>query len=521
MTLTNCLRGRPPPSLMLHTIQQAINPHDRYQIEFKLDYELLDDNRTNYRVYTYFFLPQSLGISEDSYSKSDFYRDVQNYIRLKTPNLDLGAFAEQFDSPLTAVHRIVKTDGWRYDDALKHQLVNNLKLLSAMLKTSVREHFQLIYQRIEEAPADAKVHRIIHNLVEAFLAGTEAITTSYRSLFAEFNLPGVDDEIFIAYKLTDEYTSLLIEEAAIEMYQIVDANLKNVKQEQFKKQLSVRSAKESKHRRAMGYESVLKEGDDNEMYVFRASVLKKYAASVLYLSTAIHREGRGTEQILYAVAAGISMLFATGLAFYFQSVYGNLTVPFFAALVVGYMFKDRIKDFARHIFSEKLQDRLYDRRVDIRSLDGKHKLGVLREKISFVQEKDVPRPVLQARNKHVFADLAYAGYGEVIMCHTKDVVLYADAFEKVSVDIPTMTGLNDITRYDVRQFLKKMAAPIQERPYLVHGKLTSITAHKVYHLNLISRYRVLEPKAEKEKAHNRVRVVLNQKGIKRIEQVPV
>ena len=74
---------------MLHTIQQAINPHDRYQIEIKLDYELLDDNKTNYRVYTYFFLPRSLGISAESYRKKDFYRDVQNYIRLKTPDLDL------------------------------------------------------------------------------------------------------------------------------------------------------------------------------------------------------------------------------------------------------------------------------------------------------------------------------------------------------------------------------------------------------------------------------------------------
>lgn len=506
---------------MLHTIEQAINPHDQYQIEIKLDYELLDDNKTNYRVYTYFFLPQSLGISESSYQKSDFYRDVQNYIRLKTPDLDLRAFAEQANSPLTAIQRIIKTGDWQHDAALKAQLINNLKLLSAMLKTSMREHFLLIYKRIEEAPDDAKIHRIIHNLVEEFLAGTEAMTTSYRALFGEFNLPGVDAEVFTAYTLTDEYISLLIEEAAVEMYQIVSIHLKNVKQEQFKSQLSARVTKESKYRRAMGYGSILKEGDDNETYVFRASVLKKYAASVLYLSTAVHREGRGTEQILYAVAAGLSMIFATMVAFYFQKIYGTLTIPFFAALVVAYMFKDRIKEIARNIFSARLEDRLYDRRIDIRSLDGKHKLGVLREKLSFVQEKDVPKPVLQARNKDLFADLANAGYGETIICYTKDVVLYADAFEKVSVDMPTITGLNDITRYDVRRFLKKMAEPVQERLYLTKDELTTITSHKVYHLNLISRYRVLEPKAEKEKSHTRVRVVLNQKGIKRIEQMPV
>ena len=305
------------------------------------------------------------------------------------------------------------------------------------------------------------------------------------------------------------------------MYQIVVAHLKNVKQERFKSQLNERATKESKHRQAMGYGSALKEGDTNEMYVFRASVLKKYAASVLYLSTAVHREGRATEQILYAVAAGLSMIFATGITFYFQSIYGTLTIPFFTALVVGYMFKDRIKELARDIFSAKLQNRLYDRRTDIRSLDGKYKLGVLRENVSFVQEREMPKSVLQARNQDLFVDLSNAGYGEVIICYTKDVILYADAFEKVSVDMPMMSGLNDITRYDVRRFLKKMSAPVQERPSLTNNKLTTITAHKVYHLNLISRYRVLKPKAEKEKSHTRVRVVLNQKGIKRIEQVTV
>jgi len=506
---------------MLHTIQQAINPHDRYQIEIKLDYELLDDNTTNYRVYTYFFLPRSLGISAESYRKSDFYRDVQNYIRLKTPDLDLRAFAEQEDSPLTAVNQIISTGGWQHDPALKTHLINHLKLLSAMLKTSMREHFLLIHKRIAEAPDGAKVHRIIYNLVETFLDGTKSLTSNYRALFAEFNLPGVDADIFTAYSLTDEYISLLIEDAAIDMYKIVDAHLKNGTQERFQERLQTLVTKESKHRRAMGYGSVLKEGDDNETYVFRASVLKKYAASVLYLSTAVKREGRGTEQILYAMAAGLSMVFATLLAFYFQSVYGNFTAPFFAALVVGYMFKDRIKELARDVFKAKLKDRIYDRRTDIRSLDGKHKLGVLREKMTFVEESEIPRPVLQARNSDLFVDLANAGQGETIIRYAKDVVLYADAFAKVSVDLPSMTGLNDIMRYDVRRFLKKMAEPVQKRPSLANDNLTTITAHKVYHLNLVSRYRVLKPKAEKLKSHTRVRVVLDLKGIKRLEQVEV
>ncbi len=506
---------------MLHTIQQAISQHDRYQIEVKLDYELLDDNKTNYRVYTYFFLPRSLGISEKSYSKADFYRDVQNYIRLKTPDLGLRAFTEREDSPLTAVNQLISTDGWQQNAALKTQLVDNLKLLSAMLKTSMREHFLLIDKRITDAPDSAKIHHIIHNLIASFLEGTDALTTNYRCLYAEFNQPTTDEQIFTAYSLTDEYISLLIEDAAIEMYKIVDEHLKNERQKQFKTALQATVKREGKHRRAMGYGSILQEGESNETYVFRASVLKKYAASVLYLSTAVKAEGRGATQFVYALAAGLSMIFATLLAFYFQTVYGNFTVPVFAALVVGYMFKDRIKELARDLFSSQLQNYIYDRRTDIRSLNGKYKLGVLREKVTFVHDKELPASVRQARDRDLFVRLANAGYGETVICYTKDVVLYADAFEKVSRHMPTMTGLNDITRFDVRRFLKKMAEPVQERPSLNNNTLTTVTAHKVYHLNLVSRYKVLKPTAEKEKAHTRVRVVLDLKGIKRLEQVKV
>ena len=96
---------------------------------------------------------------------------------------------------------------------------------------------------------------------------------------------------------------------------------------------------------------------------------------------------------MLAMAAGLSMVFATLVAFYTQSRFGDLTFPFFIALVVAYMLKDRIKELGRYLFSAHLQTRLYDRRIDIRTQDGKQKLGVLREKMSFVNEADVPKPV--------------------------------------------------------------------------------------------------------------------------------
>jgi hypothetical protein len=87
------------------------------------------------------------------------------------------------------------------------------------------------------------------------------------------------------------------------------------------------------------------------------------------------------------------------------------------------------------------------------------------------------------------------------------------------MDGSEITGINDIMRFDVRPYLKKMAEPVQSRHYLEGGQLKTFLCHKVYHLNFISRYRSIQPK--KDKLDRRLRLILNREGIKRVEQVPI
>ena len=129
-----------------------------------------------------------------------------------------------------------------------------------------------------------------------------------------------------------------------------------------------------------------------------------------------------------AVAAGISMIFATMVAFYFQRVYGTFTFPAFVALIVAYMFKDRIKEAVRVLFAGKLHATLFDRRITVRTLDGKYRLATLREKITYMQESEIPQEVRAARQKDPFADLDNDRQGETVICHTKYILLNADLF---------------------------------------------------------------------------------------------
>ena len=501
---------------MLDAIEQAVKPHDRYQIEFKLDYELRDTEKTKYQVSTYIFVPKNLGVHPKDYTQKHFYRDIQNYIRLKTPPLILREFTEHSASPLNILEDLLNTEDWAVDPELQQRVIQQLKLLTAMVKSAIREHLNLVNRRIDEGTSAKKIHLAIYNLIEEFLVECQKIAGQYRALFAIFNLPNVDAHLFNAYKFTDESISLLMEESTIELFQIVTEYLKKNQRLNFQQAMEDFVKSETHYRKTHGYASILKPEDNNEEYIYRLSVLKKYASSVLFLSTDTQREGVALEQILYAIAAGLSMIFATVVGFYFQGKYGNFTFPFFIALVVGYMFKDRIKEISRGFFAKLFLDRLYDRKTVIRTQDGKHTLGVLREKMRFVRESEISPSVMRLRNRDQITELDNDGHGEYVIRYTKSIELYRGVFKDIwGKGSPAITGLNDIMRYDIRPYLRTMAEPVQMKNYLSDNNVQEIPCQKVYHLTFISQYTARIPQAEK--MYRRIRLVLNQKGINRVE----
>ncbi len=504
---------------MLDIIEQSVKQHDQYQIEIKRDYELFDAKQTRYHIDTYIFVPQNLGVTPTSYAKDAFYSDVQNYVRLKTPSFNLRELAASERSPLHKLEAWLASPEWIADTTMHERIIIQFKLFSAILKSTTREHIGLIEQRVEEAYGSdaASTDHLIESLVDDFLRECKQLTSRYRSLSLNINLPNVPETVTVAYTFTDESISILIEENAIEIFQLATDALARSERQTFRMALSELIESETAHRKARGYESVLTIGDENETYLYRASVLKSYASSVLFLDTDVQRDGWQWEQVAYALAAGIAMIFATLTAFYFQTRFGNFTLPFFVALVVGYMFKDRIKEIGRNSFDKRLENYLYDRRINIRTRDDGHTLGHIREKVRFVSESDLPASVRRERNRDYLTDLSNDGRGENILCYSKEITLKSDSFAKRYPDFPPITGVNDIFRYDIRHFLSKMAEPIQVRQTVHKGQLHSLHCHKVYHVHMISRYKSAQPGTGKLRRH--LRLVLNQFGIRRVEEL--
>jgi hypothetical protein len=484
-----------------------------------LDYQLDRGKETRYRISTYIFVPRSLGITKESYPKNEIYRDIKNYIRIKTPQMSLRDLIDDDRSPLRMVQQIIHRPGWYLVDSQNEQVIHALRLFGAMFKSSVREHINLVERRIKLASPGLNIYPLVGNLIDEMILESEKISARYRMLYTDFNMPYVKKEVFLAHLLVDEYVSLLIEEGATELFKIALQYYKGANQFQYCQRLSEIVERETAHRNLRGYDSVLRIDDENETYAFRASVIKKYVSGVLHLSIEAQREGKGMEQVLLAIAAGISMFFATAVAFYFQSVYGSFTFPAFVALIVGYMFKDRIKQLGQTLFAGKLHANLFDRRINIKTLDGKYKLATLREKITFMKESEISHEVRVARQKDPFADLDNDQKGETIICHTKDIVLNADLFRKAFAGLPKISGLNDIIRYDIYRYLRKMDDPVEENLLLRDGKLEVVHSQKVYHINIVSQYS--STGSGMKKIHKRMRLVLSRLGIKRIQHIPL
>ena len=124
---------------------------------------------------------------------------------------------------------------------------------------------------------------------------------------------------------------------------------------------------------------------------------------------------------------------------------------------------------------------------------------------------------IEAVARPTFADLDNEGMGETIICHTKDIVLDGDLFPKAFKGLPKVSGLNDIIRYNIQPYLQKMADPVEDQLLLEAGELKTVHTYKVYHVNVVSRYKSITPQVEL--LYKRMRLVLNRQGIKRIEHI--
>ena len=105
--------------------------------------------------------------------------------------------------------------------------------------------------------------------------------------------------------------------------------------------------------------------------LYRWRSLKKFISSQLFLTVKMREGNPWLLQSLYGIAAAVSMVFATVVAFVWQGKYGALSWNLFLALVIAYIFKDRLKDWMRTRLAKLFRRWLPSRRQLIYANDGR------------------------------------------------------------------------------------------------------------------------------------------------------
>jgi hypothetical protein len=484
-------------------IEEQLKKHNDYSFEMKFSFVARRKQPvSDFAVNIWFFLPNSLDINHNTYDKKDFYRDLKSNIRLITPVYLLKDITPDNNSPLhsleKAMHNLASEPTRTHAAAYEH----HIKMFLSIVKSALRDETQHIVQNIE---VDQN-----HYLLENLIQNLGVITKSYRKLAHIINTPTVTQVMANYFAFGDEFLSNIIEYNCFRLIR----NSETIRQNpRLRKPLLALIDSELRYRRSKSWPVPQKNSPDkNRQLVHRLALLKKYAENVLFLSAHKKRDGVLKEQFLFSLAAGISMIFATAIAFSFQAKYGNLTMPFFVALVVSYMLKDRIKDLGRLYFAQKLGRSYFDLKTKI-SLKNRN-IGWSKEAMDFVEEERTPPEVRKMRQRSPILEADNRNNNEKIILYRKLVRLERESLNRISEY--NLRGINDIVRFNLFHLTMKMDNP--SVPLFIRDEknyFELVSGEKIYYLNLIMQLRY-----ENEIRYKRYRISMNRKGIRDIESFP-
>ncbi len=481
-------------------IEEQIKIHDKFSLEIKLGFLAREQKINEFAVNTWIFIPNSLDINRWNYQKDDFYKDLKTNIRLITPVYTLEQLASEYEEPFLFLKDAVEGLAGHSPSGSAPDYEYHIRMYVSIVKSSLREEVAFI------AGNENKSH---HELTDSFVMNTRKVASLYRSLKEKLKKSGLDKNLYNYFSFGDEFLSNLIEQHSFKL--IEQLQKKEKLSNEISQMLMQLINDEVNYKKENGFLYVQKGNNaNNREFVFRLSLLKKYAENELFLDVRRRRDGVWVEQIYFSLAAGISMIFATAVAFSFQREFGNFTMPFFVALVISYMLKDRIKELARYYFAHRWGRRFFDLKTDV-SLNNQN-IGWHKEGMDFISENKVPEEVIRMRDRSVILEAENRNNKERVILYRKLVQFRRDMLSKVS-PYPT-AGMNDIIRFNVSAYLRKMDNT--EVPLYIpddDGSVGTVKAEKIYYLNLIMQFRHSDGVRYK-----RYRISINREGIQGIEQ---
>ncbi|MBD8347047.1 MULTISPECIES: hypothetical protein [unclassified Dysgonomonas] len=487
-------------------IDIKVKIHDKFSFEFKISFiatrKTVDDDVNEFSINTWMFVPNNLDINRSTYSKEQFYKDTQSNVRLITPIYGLKDIYASENSPLSRLQKAFENEINNPDSPENiSDYTFQIKMFSAIFKSASRDK---AYHIVEE-----KDDNKVAELVRDYIHDVSEIARHYRKLEHIKQIPSISEDLQQYFSFGDDFIGNIIQQQSFRIMRGIE---NRSIYEKVKPLLLALINSENEYKRKKNY-SLLDTTDpsNNYLVVMRRGILKKFIESDLFLYTKKTKDGALAEQFYYGIAAAVSMIFATVVSFSAQLHYGNFTTPLFFALVISYVFKDRIKDLMRYYFSTQLGKKYYDTKRELEIQDKK--IGWTKEAFDFAPESKVPAEIMNIRKRTPLVEAENRIYNEQIILYKKLVNLSSSAIKKYKGY--QFVGINDVTRFNLTHFIQKMDneyVPIyvtdEQDGYI------KMTSEKVYALHFI-----LRCQGHENLYFRKFRLLFNRGGIKEITEI--
>lgn len=455
---------------------------DRVELQVGFDGEVQREKNYDFEVNIQLIFPKSLGLAEN-FDQEALKAQLQSHLRLHTH-----AGNPQNPTKLTRVKERL--------ELLSHHLSEeSLKFFALEIEAFLKFEIKTIKKSLKSKKAFAHDQMLIQ------LQETASLIDEYRLLLKQRHLVGKSAKDFSFNSF--DHDLLLLDEYISHLYVVLLSHLKfycdsGHKDASFFKDIPLLAKKEAEHRKLLGYflqEEHNKNISEEEHYLRRASLLKKYFQKILFIrGTLKNRESRLLIPV-YGLSAAIAATFAILVQVYQlerqEQAIGISTIAFVSIAVFAYVVKDIMKDYARKYFFHRSQKYFPDYKVKLSYVhkNDRKSLGEVDEFLRLSSARDLPREVRELRFSSQDVDLE----PEV----EEDVVEYKKIFrlnlKSLELREHYHWGIREVMRIRLDRYTTSMDDPTKMLHLLrADGSIESHMGHRVYHLHVAVSIRPLD-----------------------------
>ncbi|MHA1672992.1 MAG: hypothetical protein ACTSYI_05140 [Promethearchaeota archaeon] len=510
----------------------AVEKHDRYNFEAKLDYHLESNLKTNqYELEMFFFAPNALQINPSTYSEQDFFADMHNYMRFKTPIIGFVGLMNPDNqlSPFNNISRkLLLIQNGENTNTHFDRIIYELRVLGCIIKSTLRDEMEFIAEMINK---NVPIKEILDRGIK-LLDEIHRLQLKIHKLENNLQMPQLPPEIHDTFIFVDKFISRQISEYSAKLYTSLEQKGKigrklqkedqnetdNERMNLIRTKLTQILQYESENPSSLASKFEIKTEKSNETFSYWDGILKKYVQNVLYLDLQPSRQKSKALEVFYSLAAGAAMFFSIMLGFLVVDTVTENSYIYIALLIVIYMLKDRFKDWIRLASNKFVQKYFPDRKFYIFDSAHQNKIGNCKESLRFLRWDQIPQDILNFREQSARTPIEHEGKPENVFKYVKTVTLYTD---KIKEYHERHGDVNDIIRFNVKHFLQYADDPISKEIIWDSNttQVHTVDCAKVYHLNVIMKLRTIsEDLGSISMYYKKIRVILDQNGILRVTE---